>query len=297
MDYKILLSNLQSKETELGQLQSEVNNILEESRNDLNSINGTEISSLYSKVEVSINRLEKGYDNCDTWLDDYINELDSLENSLANFNNSNIDTPVEFKEGFPDLFGKRVIPLLKSNGDQNMNLDLGEKGSGLSSQELENVLAAAKSQENVTPYCTMTYEPDGGGFGCAMFVSYCYNQALFNGARGDDWDTPGFYGSTYEYWGNVTNDDYNAHNKGFKEVSAEEAQPGDVVCYTEGSDPYATHEACRHVALYTGDGQILGSWGSGTSGPGVISGTVESQAYGNGDTMRDIHYLHYVGQE
>ena len=77
----------------------------------------------------------------------------------------------------------------------------------------------------------MTYEPDGGGFGCAMFVSYCYNQALFNGARGDDWDKPGFYGSTYEYWGNVTNDDYNAHNKGFKEVSAEEAQQSDAVSY------------------------------------------------------------------
>ena len=167
-------------------------------------------------------------------------------------------------------------------------------GGGLTSTQLQSVLDAAEEQLG-TPYHTMNYGPKGSGndgFGCAMFVSYCYNQALFNGVSGQDWDTPGFYGSTYEYWGNVTNDGYDPHNKHFKEVSAEEAMPGDVVCYTTGDDPYASVESCGHVALYVGDGNVIGSWGSGTSGPGVIECPVEDQSLGGG-----IHYLRYVQTE
>ena len=262
-------------------------------------MSGTEISNLFNEISTSMERLDNGYSNCQNWLSEYISNLNEVERSLANFSNPEIESPVEFKGEFVDLFGKKVLSTLKAGADKEQNIDLGKTGTsgGLSKQELEKVLAAAESQHGVTPYRTMTYEPDGGGFGCAMFVSYCYNQALFNGARGDDENTEGFYGSTYEYWGNVTNDGYDPHNKGFVEVSAEDAQPGDVVCYTEGSDPYASCTACHHVALYTGDGQILGSWGSGYDGPGVVSGTVESQAYGYGGTMRDIHYLRYVGEE
>lgn len=164
--------------------------------------------------------------------------------------------------------------------------------SNLSSDYREKLIAAAKSQLGV-PYYTMNYGPKelgSTGFGCAMFVSYCYNQVFFNGVRGDDWNTSGFYGSTYEYWGNVTTDGYNPHNKKFVEVSAAEALPGDVVAYTSGSNPYSSYSTCGHVALYTGNGRIIGSWGLGTSGPGIIEGDVESQAVG-----RDPHFLRYVG--
>ena len=220
MDYEILLSTLQGKVAEFEGLLSSANNLAEEGHSSLNSMSGTEISILYDGIISSFERLKNGYNNCNTWFNGYITDLDTLENSLANFSCSNIDSPKSFNGEFIDLFGKKVIPTLKSSGSKDANLSLGvTRTEGLSEQELNDVLAAARSQENVTPYCTMTYAPDGGGFGCAMFVAYCYNQSLFNGARGDDWNTPGFYGSTYEFWGNVTNDGYEPHNKGFVEVT------------------------------------------------------------------------------
>lgn len=151
----------------------------------------------------------------------------------------------------------------------------------------EKLVSAARTQLGM-PYYSMHYGPregDGLGFGCAMFVSYCYNQVFFNGVSAQYPGLGGFYGSTYEYWGNVTNDGYDPYNKKFVEVSAAEAQPGDVVAYTSGANPYATYSACGHVALYIGNGKIIGS-----GSPGVVEGSVESQAVG-----RDIHYLKYVG--
>ena len=262
MNYEILLSSLESKTSEFESLQTNMNSFYEEGNNMLSSMNGTELSNLYNVIHQSMERLKNGYNNCNTWLSEYVSDLNALESSLASFTSKNIESPVEFKGEFIDLFGKKVIPTLKTGGDKDANQELGELGlGGLSSSELEAVLSAAESQKG-TPYWSMHYGPDGEGFGCAMFVSYCYNQALFNGVSGQEMDTPGFYGSTYEYWGNVTNDGYDAHNKGFVEVSAEEAKPGDVVAYTEGSDPYSSFSACSHVALYIGDGNIIGSAGT-----------------------------------
>ncbi len=292
MNYEILLSVLQGKSSEFESLKSTARNFTEECKSSLNNLSGTEINSIYNNLISSTDRLNNGYDKCNTWLSDYLNGLNTLESSLANFNSKNIDAPIEFNGEFIDMFGKKVIPTLKEGGDKESNIDLGKLGnSGLSSSELEKILSSAESQKG-TPYWSMNYGPDGEGFGCAMFVSYCYNQALFDGVSGQEMDTPGFYGSTYEYWGNVTNDGYDPHNKGFVEVSADEAQPGDVVAYTEGSDPYSSFSSCTHVALYVGDGMIIGSTGVGNSGPGVVEGTVDSQAYG-----REPHYLRYVGTE
>ena len=183
-----------------------------------------------------------------------------------------------------------------NNNNNNRAPIVGGKGA-LTVEQRRSIVDAAYSQIGV-PYCSMTYSPNGAGpgFGCAMFVSYTYNIVLFNGARGDDWNTSGFYGSTYEYWGNVTNDGYNPHNKNFVEVSAEEAQPGDVVAYTDGSDPYSSYSSCGHVALYIGNGRIIGAWGAGCGSIGQVDeGTVESQAYTFGGGMRQVHYLRYVG--
>lgn len=295
-EFKVLLSTLSSLNDEFQAKGVRFSQSIDSDLQEMSSLNDTVMNPLYQNLKDTCNRLKTGYTKCETWLADYLRDLTNLEDSLAQFKDPSLEAPLVFTGKFIQIFDQRVLPLLSHQESSNYNLKLGEINSGLSSDELNTVLKSADSQVGVTPYNTMTYGPDGGGFGCAMFVSYCYNQALFNGARGDVWDGDGFYGSTYEYWGNVTNDDYTPQNRGFKEVSAEEAKPGDVVCYTEGSDPYASHKACKHVALYTGDGQIVGSWGSGHSGPGVITGDVESQAYGyNG--MRDIHYLHYVGEE
>lgn len=295
-EFIVLLSKLSSYNEEFQTKGEKFFQSIDGDLREMNSLSGTVMGSLYHNLEDNCSTLKIGYKKCGTWLSDYLTDLSELEDSISKFKVDSLEAPLIFSEKFIPIFDQKVLPLLSHQVSSSSNLALGEINNGLSSKELDAVLNAADSQVGVTPYCTMTYGPDGGGFGCAMFVSYCYNQALFNGARGDVWDGDGFYGSTYEYWGNVTNDGYDPQNKGFVEVSAEEAKPGDVVCYTEGSDPYASHEACRHVALYTGNGQIVGSWGSGYSGPGVITGDVESQAYGY-DGMRDVHYLHYVGED
>ena len=165
---------------------------------------------------------------------------------------------------------------------------------GLSEEQREEIIKEAESQLKV-PYNSMHYNEDGKGFGCAMFVSYCYNQTLFNGVSGQSRDTPGFYGSTWDYWGNVV-DGYDAYNKTFRELKdGEQPLPGDVVAYTLGDNPYEDATACNHVALYIGNGNVIGAWGEGADEEAwgeVITCPVEDQAAG-----RDIHYLRYIPED
>ncbi len=160
---------------------------------------------------------------------------------------------------------------------------------GLNGNYQQQLVQVARSQIGVG-YHTMHYGPKGSGdegFGCAMFVSYCYNQVFFGGKSGQDRNEGAFYGSTYEYWGNVTRDGYNPWNKTFVEVSYSEAQAGDVMAFVNCSDPYSSYSCCYHVGLYIGDGHYIDSSGSGTSGVGVSEhDSVPSSG---------VHYLRYTG--
>lgn len=161
--------------------------------------------------------------------------------------------------------------------------------SGLTGTKQQQLVEVARSQLGVS-YHTMHYGPKGSGdegFGCAMFVSYCYNQVFFGGKSGQGMNEGAFYGSTFEFWGNVTHDGYNPWNKPFVEVSYSEAQPGDVMAFVNCSDPYSSYSCCYHVGLYIGDGHYIDSSGSGTSGPGV---TEHSSVPSSG-----VHYLRYTG--
>ena len=162
---------------------------------------------------------------------------------------------------------------------------------GITKELGEKLVAVARSQIGV-PYYTMHYGPKGSGnegFGCAMFVSYCYNQVFFGGVSGQTRGLGGFYGSTYEYWGNVTSDGYDAYNKKFVEVKPSEAQAGDVIAFLRGGNHYSSHSNCYHVGLYIGNGQMIDSSGSGTSGRGVGEGPIDIN-------RSDIHFLRYVGK-
>lgn len=158
---------------------------------------------------------------------------------------------------------------------------------GITPELGRRLVAVGKTQLGV-PYHSMHYGPKGSGhdgFGCAMFVSYCYNQVFFGGVSGQSPGLGGFYGSTYEYWGNVTRDGYNPHNKKFIEVSPQKAQAGDVVAFLRGGDHYSSYSNCYHVALYEGNGRIIHSAYSGVG--------EQSININNGD----YHFLRYVGKQ
>ena len=167
---------------------------------------------------------------------------------------------------------------------------------------VDSLFDAGKSQFGM-PYNSMHYGPDGSdeeGFGCAMFVSYCYNETLFDGVSGQDSSTTGFYGSCMNYWGNVTNDNFDAHNQGFVEVSAEDAQPGDVVCFVEkgsSGDYHGEASNCFHVGLYEGDGKMMHSSKYVTNGVGEceIDDYVDAKKSNSSKKEFEVFYLHYVG--
>lgn len=157
---------------------------------------------------------------------------------------------------------------------------------GITAATGEKLVAAARTQIGL-PYYSMHYGPkegDGLGFGCAMFVSYCYNQVFFGGVSGQTTGLGGFYGSTWEYWGNVTRDGYDAYNKKFVEVSAADARPGDVIAFLRGGDHYSSAQNCYHVGLYSGNGKIIDS---SYYGVGERSVNIHSSEY---------HFLRFVGR-
>ncbi len=169
----------------------------------------------------------------------------------------------------------------------------------LTDAQIAQLIEAGRTQIG-SPYNSMHYGPeegDGEGFGCAMFVSYCYNQVLFNGASAQEKGNGGFYGSCMNYWGNVTKDNYDAYNKGFIEVDASEAKPGDIVCFVNKKDTAGLHSAannCYHVGLYLGDGNMIHSSKFVTNGVGECSIESYLNARNNG---RGVRYLHYVGTQ
>lgn len=131
------------------------------------------------------------------------------------------------------------------------------------------LIEAAESQLGVS-YWSLHYGPDGDpygngeGFGCAMFVSYAYNNTFFGGARADrPGNGPkyedGFAGWTQAYWANCTGDAGLGVNPGFHEVDADEAKPGDVICFLDYADAYSSPDYCYHVGMYHGDGKVIDS--------------------------------------
>ena len=191
----------------------------------------------------------------------------------------------------PEEYQKGVPKPKENTSNNSSNSGATTISGGITSETGNKLVEVARSQIGV-PYHTMHYGPKGSGnegFGCAMFVSYCYNQVFFGGVSGQEYGTSGFYGSTYEFWGNVTNDGYNAHNQKFVEVKPEQAQAGDVIAFLRGNNHYSSHDNCYHVGLYIGNGKMIDSSGSGTSGRGVAEGGIDIN-------RSDIHFLRYMGR-
>lgn len=133
------------------------------------------------------------------------------------------------------------------------------------------LIEAAESQVGVR-YQSLHYGPkgdpfgNGEGFGCAMFVAYAYNTVFFDGHRGDDNshqtdDNQWFCGYTAAFWAAVTGEPNNDTNWGLVEVEPENAQPGDVICYVSGNNPYSSRLNCGHASMYYGDGKEITAGG------------------------------------
>ena len=123
MDYDINVTILEEKSSEFGELKAKVNNLVEEISQLSSGLVG-EISSLSNKIDEDSKRITNEYDNCDKWFKDYLNDLSTLEDSLASFSCEGLDATKEFKDEFIDLKGKKVIPTLKNGGDKDANLKL-----------------------------------------------------------------------------------------------------------------------------------------------------------------------------
>lgn len=123
----------------------------------------------------------------------------------------------------------------------------------------EQIVAKARTQLGVR-YWSMHAGPKGSaseGWGCAMFCAWCLNQVLGTS----------FVGGTYNFWGEVIGaSQYNQGGTGaFKQISADELQPADLVCYFATSEVgYSSY--CKHIAMYVGDGKVIGAMGKGEPG-------------------------------
>ena len=79
------------------------------------------ISGLKTIVETPLNRYKNGFNNSNTWLSNYISELEALESDLASFKGKNVTTPTTFNGKFEDLFGRATMSVLQTNGDALAN--------------------------------------------------------------------------------------------------------------------------------------------------------------------------------
>ena len=242
MDYEIVLSALEGKSSEFESLLSQVSSFSEEGTSDLSSMSGTEISGLYDRVHQSMERLKNGYTNCNTWLSSYISDLNSLESSLANFSCSNIDAPTAFKGEFIDLFGKKVIPTLKTGGDKDANLKLGSKGSsnnrGATRGELEDARIGSDRRPDYSGFFLSTsdggFNPfplNGGGGGVGGNCTY-YAYSRFSEIMGEEASTIS-HGDACQWW-----DDSYGYKKG------QEPRLGAIAVWQ-----YGNSDSLGHVAI------------------------------------------------
>ena len=120
-DYLIDINALNSKKSEFEALVRNTENIYNSFNSSyLKRLSGTEISNLAKKVSDPLERLKKGYNNSNTWLNNYITGVKEVENKLASFSGdvANITT---FSGSFQDIFGKVTIPVLKTGGEPLAN--------------------------------------------------------------------------------------------------------------------------------------------------------------------------------
>ena len=121
MDYEIDLDTLISKQSNLETLKARIKEIDNNFNNSyLKELSNSEISSSINKLNKSITRLYKGYENTNEWLKKYNKAINETETNLSTFKNIDEFTITEFKGEFVDLFGRVTIPSLKTGATNTL---------------------------------------------------------------------------------------------------------------------------------------------------------------------------------
>ena len=124
----------------------------------------------------------------------------------------------------------------------------------------ERLLTVARGQTGVR-YWSMHTGPKGSGsegWGCAMFVAWIYRQVL-----GTD-----YYGSCWNFAGDALGQSVNQGGGEWRFVGADEALPGDCVLYCASGHTGTDYDDYGHIAMYLGNGRVIGAMGRGTPGSG-----------------------------
>ena len=153
MDYEIDLDYLKTSQTKLDTIKTKVETINETYNNSkLNGLSNTEISTVTTKLKNSLQRLKKGYTNSNNWFQKYNNNVDTLENNLAEFKLEGLTTPTEFKGKFEDLYGKKTIGNYKTGAERVTPIETSETNtgdSGVLDFKQGKLSAAEKEQANI----------------------------------------------------------------------------------------------------------------------------------------------------
>ncbi|MBR3199653.1 MAG: C40 family peptidase [Bacilli bacterium] len=243
MDYLIYLKDLNKCLSELEGLKENVTELANTATEDLSNISGTEINRLYESITALFTRLSNGYNNCFHWLDDYAESFEELEKQLGNFSNSNLEIPIEFKGEFIDLFGKILIPTLKSGGDKNANLTLGKQNTFI-----DSVLEWAESIANDNSHgYSMGRRNSGVDYDCSSFVTYALEQAGLGIDRSSNALT------TFNMKEKLTETGQYEWIPG--PVDPNNLQTGDIILDIDS-----------HVEMYAGNGNVVGARGGDDDG-------------------------------
>jgi len=159
-------------------------------------------------------------------------------------------------------------------------------GGGADMGRRDEILDALRSQLG-EDYYSMNYGASegfggvgtnyvGAGWGCAELASFAYNTTI-----GTD-----YVGSTWNFYGDALGQ---GTNQGVGEFYfVDDPEPGDIVCYINSGHNGSDYDDCGHVAVYVGDGMVIGARGIGkpTGGYylniGVQETSIELQSLGGG---------------
>lgn len=116
----------------------------------------------------------------------------------------------------------------------------------------------------------------GKGWGCAQFVACCFNTII--GTR--------YLGSVWNYAGDALGQGVN--QGGNEWCFIDDPLPGDAVVYIKPGHNGLDYNDYGHIALYVGDGMVVGAMGSGTPGSagylniGISETTIAGQSIDGG---------------